>query len=170
MLRLDALATAERDRAAAEVAKHGRESLATQVRRACESVQDGLVERDTEVRRSTHHATVSRPVTFLPFLSQPGPAATARGALRRAPAALWKARHREKPVGPEAEVCGVALARDRDADTRSTPAASSSLVAGRFFERQLTSFSVPEELFGPLALRELENDRSVRKTEWCGAT
>ena len=45
----------------------------------------------------------------------------------------------------------------------------SQLVSGRFFERQLTSFSVPEELFGPLALRELENDRYVRKTERYGA-
>ena len=46
--------------------------------------------------------------------------------------------------------------------------ACSLLVSGRFFERQLTSFSVPEELFGPLALRELENDRYVRKTERYG--
>lgn len=50
VLRLDALAAEECDRAAAAVAKHGRESLATQVRRACELVKDGLVERDTEVR------------------------------------------------------------------------------------------------------------------------
>ena len=47
--------------------------------------------------------------------------------------------------------------------------AFSLLVSGRFFERQLTSFSVPEELFGPLELRELENDRYVRKTERYGA-
>jgi len=46
---LDALAAAERDRAAVS-ANHGQSSLAAQVRRACDAVQDGLVERDTEVR------------------------------------------------------------------------------------------------------------------------
>ena len=34
-----------------------------------------------------------------------------------------------------------------------------------YFERQLTRFSVPEELFGPLSLTELQQDRYVRKTE-----
>eukprot|EP01052_Picozoa_sp_SAG31_P033514 SAG31_NODE_3799_length_3870_cov_4.446036_3_plen_265_part_00 len=33
-----------------------------------------------------------------------------------------------------------------------------------YFERQLTRFSVPEELFGPLSLTELQNDRYVRNT------
>lgn len=36
--------------------------------------------------------------------------------------------------------------------------------AGGFFERLLTKFSVPEELFGPLSLKGLEQDQYVRQT------
>ncbi|DBB08177.1 TPA: hypothetical protein ACH3X3_008361 [Trebouxia sp. C0006] len=41
----------------------------------------------------------------------------------------------------------------------------SKLTSGKYYERLLTRFSVPEELFGPLSMRGLENDEYTRKTD-----
>ncbi|DBA78506.1 TPA: hypothetical protein ACH3X2_007993 [Trebouxia sp. C0005] len=94
--------------------------LRARLNRAIEVMQEGLIERDTEVRLLLLAALSQEHVLYI------GPPGTAKSELGRR---------------------------------------LSRLSAGTFFERLLTRFSVPEELFGPLSMRALEDDRYVRQTE-----
>ncbi|KAL0039144.1 hypothetical protein WJX77_009128 [Trebouxia sp. C0004] len=103
-----------------ESADSGTAPLRARLNRAIEVMQEGLIERDTEVRLLLLAALSQEHVLYI------GPPGTAKSELGRR---------------------------------------LSRLCAGTFFERLLTRFSVPEELFGPLSMRALEDDRYVRQTE-----
>eukprot|EP00877_Chromochloris_zofingiensis_P000807 jgi/Chrzof1/10727/Cz05g10070.t1 len=95
------------------------QQLKTKVKYAVEAMQEGLVERDTEVRLLMLAALCGEHVLFI------GPPGTAKSEIGRR---------------------------------------LSKLIHGTYFERLLTRFSVPEELFGPLSMRALEEDKYVRQT------
>jgi hypothetical protein len=86
---------------------------------AVAAMQQGLVERDTEVRLLLLAALAGEHILYI------GPPGTAKSELGRR---------------------------------------LSRLCHGSYFERLLTRFSVPEELFGPLSMRALEEDMYVRQT------
>ena len=102
-------------------------------------MQAGLVERDVEVRLLVLAALCGEHVLYI------GPPGTAKSELGRR------------------------LARcTRASATAATAAAAGAFPpgeTGRFFERLLTRFSVPEELFGPLSMKALEEDMYLRQTE-----
>lgn len=87
---------------------------------AVAAMQQGLVERDTEVRLLLLAALAGEHILYI------GPPGTAKSELGRR---------------------------------------LSRLCHGSYFERLLTRFSVPEELFGPLSMRALEEDMYVRQTQ-----
>ena len=128
----------------------------------------GLVQREVEVRALLRGAQLQSAGARLMLCGWAGAPVGPRNAVRRAPAAGGQAGHREERAGTPAKVRrSDARALLVCADLLGAPPCSSSLVAGPYFERLLTRFSVPEELFGPLSLRGLEADLYCRKTEWC---
>ena len=135
---LDAQAAA----AAAVDAGAARGGLAVQVADACASLSAGQVERDTEVRLLLLAVLSGE---HLLLLGKPGTAKSELGRRLRC-----------------VRACGRGSAQAR---LDSLPVRCSALVSGCFFERLLTRFSVPEELFGPLSLRGLERDVYVRQTQ-----
>lgn len=94
--------------------------LRAKVSRSIKDLQEGLLEREVEVRLLLLAALCGEHLLLL------GPPGTAKSELARR---------------------------------------MSGLCEGRYFERLLTRFSVPEELFGPLSMTGLENDLYVRKID-----
>lgn len=93
--------------------------LKEKIKNAVDTMQRGLVERDTEVRLLLLAALSGEHILFI------GPPGTAKSEIGRR---------------------------------------LNRLIQGTYFERLLTRFSVPEELFGPLSMRALEEDKYVRQT------
>mmetsp|Transcript_40685 Transcript_40685/g.90451 ORF Transcript_40685/g.90451 Transcript_40685/m.90451 type:complete len:362 (+) Transcript_40685:81-1166(+) len=91
----------------------------TKLQNAIRMMQEGLVERDTEVRLLLLAAMAGEHILLI------GPPGTAKSEVGRR---------------------------------------LNKLIRGTYFERLLTRFSVPEELFGPLSMRALEEDKYVRQT------
>ncbi|PRW59240.1 ATPase associated with various cellular activities AAA_5 [Chlorella sorokiniana] len=106
--------------AAAEGMAGSASELKQKVRASILDLQNGLLERETEVRLLLLAALCGEHLLLL------GPPGTAKSELSRR---------------------------------------LSKLTGGRYFERLLTRFSVPEELFGPLSMRGLENDQYVRQID-----
>ncbi|GFR51362.1 hypothetical protein Agub_g13786 [Astrephomene gubernaculifera] len=96
------------------------ERLRTKLRHAVGAMQEGLVERDAEVRLLLLAAMAGEHILLI------GPPGTAKSEVGRR---------------------------------------LNTLIDGTYFERLLTRFSVPEELFGPLSMRALEEDRYVRQVD-----
>mmetsp|Transcript_21554 Transcript_21554/g.59746 ORF Transcript_21554/g.59746 Transcript_21554/m.59746 type:complete len:571 (+) Transcript_21554:16-1728(+) len=94
-------------------------AMKAKLQNAVKAMQQGLVERDTEVRLLLLAAMSGEHILLI------GPPGTAKSEVGRR---------------------------------------MNKLISGTFFERLLTRFSVPEELFGPLSMRALEEDRYVRQT------
>jgi MoxR-like ATPase len=109
--------------------------LRRKIQHAVEAMGEGLVERDTEVRLLLLAALAREHVLFI------GPPGTAKSEVGRRLARL---------VAPSPG--------DGDGD------GGGGGQGATYFERLLTRFSVPEELFGPLSMRALEEDRYVRQT------
>ncbi|EFJ43346.1 hypothetical protein VOLCADRAFT_96404 [Volvox carteri f. nagariensis] len=107
---------AERDPALAVRA----ERLKAKLKNAIGVMQEGLVERDAEVRLLLLAAMAGEHILLI------GPPGTAKSEVGRR---------------------------------------LNTLVDGTYFERLLTRFSVPEELFGPLSMRALENDEYIRQVD-----
>jgi len=105
-----------------------------------QTLGDGLVERDVEVRLLVLAALSGQHLLLL------GPPGTAKSELARRLSAV---------VDKEASLVDDSSAKSSDE--------GSSGRRGVYFERTLTRFSTPDELFGPLSLKALEDDRYERR-------
>ena len=94
--------------------------LSEKIRQATKMLEEGLIERDSQVRLLLLAAFCSEHLLLL------GPPGTAKSEIGRR---------------------------------------LSAFTQGQYFERLLTRFSVPEELFGPLSMVGLEKDMYVRKID-----
>lgn len=99
---------------------HQQQELSDKIRKATKMLEEGLIERESQVRLLLLAAFCSEHLLLL------GPPGTAKSEIGRR---------------------------------------LSAFTQGQYFERLLTRFSVPEELFGPLSMVGLEKDMYIRKID-----
>jgi len=128
--------------ASASSSQGSAQALRARVEASVLHLQRGLLERETEVRLMLLAALCGEHLLLL------GPPGTAKSELSRRLSGL---------LGGQQGADGTAGGSDGE---------NAAATAGgcAYFERLLTRFSVPEELFGPLSMKGLENDQYVRQT------
>ncbi len=152
--RFTALCTAGHE-GAAGAEPDANSGLRKQVRTALDLLEAGLIERDTETRLLLLAALAGEHLLLLGAREEGAACAACATCTLAPPLTRTHTRH--------AAACRHARTGPPGTAKSELGRRMSALTGGRYFERLLTRFSVPEELFGPLSLAALEEGKYIRE-------